>query len=265
MRRALCLIREAPVYRRQAFVSGLRAAGYDVAQRLDKPDSEDVLVIWNRYGHGEECAQQFERAKARVIVVENGYLGNGWLNDRWLAMSIGQHNGAGQWRIGGNERWDSLGVMLEPWRSGGKERIILGQRGIGSSEVRSPHQWAERTRARIGGRIRAHPGKDEIKPLEEDLRDAACVVTWGSAAALRALLMGVPVWYDFPKWIGAVAARPLNEFGTPPNMLAPVKRSDTDRLHMFRQLMWAMWRASEVEDGTAFRYLLRADEEVAAA
>ena len=33
-KRALCLIRDALVYRRGAFVSGLRAAGYEVDDRL---------------------------------------------------------------------------------------------------------------------------------------------------------------------------------------------------------------------------------------
>lgn len=265
MKRAVCMIREAPVYRRTAFVTGLRAAGYAVVGKLDKPDAGDLLVIWNRYGQGEETAQQFERVRAPVVVVENGYLGNGWLGDRWFSAALSQHGGAGTWPVGGNERWDSLGVTLEPWRVSGKERIILAQRSIGSSLVRSPPEWAHRVRGRVGGRVRMHPGNEPAKvPLIEDLKNAASVVTWASSAALLALMFGVPVWYDFPQWIGALAGRPLSEFHGPGGTLAPVKRSDADRLLMFRRLIWAMWRASEIEDGTAFRHLLQEEEKVAA-
>lgn len=264
MKRALCLIRESLVYRRGSFIRGLQAAKYTVESRIDKPTADDVVVIWNRYGHGEEVAQQFERAGGQVVVVENGYFGKGWLGDRWFAAALGQHNGAGAWPAGGPERWESFNVTPQPWRTGGKERIILAQRGIGSSEVRSPGLWAEKVQRTVGGRIRAHPGNDEPKVLlDDDLTDAASVVTWGSSAALKALLLGVPVWYDFPKWIGAVAARPLSEFRGPNGTLAPVKRSDEDRLAMFHRLAWAMWRASEVESGEMFRVLL-AREKVAA-
>lgn len=260
MKRAVCLIREPLIYRRAAFIAGLRAAGYMAVDRIDKPDAGDLLVTWNRYGHGHETAQQFERAGARVIVVENGYLGKSWLGDRWFAAALGQHNGAGTWPIGGPERWDALNVTLYPWRSGGKERIILAQRGIGSSDVRSPDGWAERARAKYGGRIRAHPGKEIAKvSLDEDLMNAASVITWGSSAALRALILGVPVWYEYPRWIGAIAGRPISEFFGPGKTLASVKRSDTDRTAMFRRLIWAMWRAREVEDGTMFRALLQAE------
>ena len=255
--RALCLIREAPIYRRQAFISGLRAAGYMVDGDFQNPEPDDVLVIWNRYGYGDDRARQFERAKARVVVVENGYMGKSWLGDRWFAMALGQHNGAGSWTVGDAARWDALGIEPEPWRTGGKDRIILAQRGIGSSGMRSPPGWAEGVLRKYGGRIRIHPGNEPpTVSLEDDLREAASVITWGSSAALRAILMGLPVWYEFPKWIGALAARPLSEFFGPGRTLAPVKRSDADRLEMLRRMIWAMWRVSEVENGTAFRTLL---------
>jgi hypothetical protein len=252
--RALCLIRDALVYRRAAFVSGLQAAGYAIATTLPNPDASDVLVIWNRYGDNETQATRFERAGARVLVIENGYLGKSWLGDRWFAMAVGQHAGGGKWNVGGNERWDSLNVPLAPWRTGGTETVILAQRGIGSQEVKSPDNWAQSVQKRIGGRVRAHPGKKEPEiPLEQDLFNASCVVTWASTAAFQALMLGIPVWYDYPKWIGAIAAYPLLSYGE--QGYGP-RRDDEDRVQMFRNLMWAMWRASEIEDGTAFRHLL---------
>lgn len=260
MKRAVCLIREALVYRRAAFISGLRSLGYEIASSLVKPTKDDVLVIWNRYGGYDETAQMFERAGARVIVVENGYLGKSWLGDRWFSMSLSQHAGGGKWFPEGNERWDELNVPMSPWREGGSELVVLAQRGIGSPDVRSPDNWAEKMQRVHGGRVRPHPGNGEPAiALDVDLANAESVATWASTAALHALLMGIPVWYDYPKWIGAVACRPLCDRapGVPPqNFGTRPFRNDTARLVMFRGLAWAMWRAREVEDGTAFRHLL---------
>lgn len=251
--RALCLLRESPVYRRDAFRRGLKMAGFELVDRLDKPNPEDVLVIWNRYGHWDEQARLFEAAKARVVVVENGYLGKSWLNGSWYAMALGHHAGAGTWVDGGPERWDSLGVDLRPWRDDSGETVIFGQRGIGEDGIRSPDHWAEKIKADIGGRIRPHPGNNEaVIPLEKDLKRASRVLTWASSAALLALILGVPVWYAMPRWIGAAASRPLSDY----DGSWMDKRHDASRLAMFRCLVWAMWRLEEVESGEAFRHLL---------
>jgi hypothetical protein len=87
--------------------------------------------------------------------------------------------------------------------------------------------------------------------LEHDLRSASRVITWASSAALCAIKMGVPVFYEMPKWIGAEAARPLSEFGRLPN------RDDASRLRMFRRMAWALWERSEIESGEAFAHLLK--------
>ena len=77
---------------------------------------------------------------------------------------------------------------------------------------------------------------DHSIPLADDLTGTGSVVTWNSGAALKALKLGVAVWYEFPQWIGARAARPLAEWGAEP------KRDDADRLAMFRRLAWAIRR-----------------------
>lgn len=250
MPRAQCSLPDGPNYRKLAFVAGLRAAGYEVEARIGRPVPGDILVIWNRTASRELEALRFEYAGARVLVCENGYLGKEWRGLKWFAMAWGHHLGAGSWPAGGPERWDSWGVELAPWSTGGCETVILAQRGIGERGIASPPNWAQDVQRRIGGRIRQHPGADApAVPLPEDLKDAAAVVTFHSAAALKALILGFPVWYAFNRWIGARAARPLAEFGGEP------KRDDADRLAMFQRLAWAMWNCDEVEDGTAFAHL----------
>lgn len=251
MRRALSLLRHPPVYRRERFAEGLQAAGYQLCQALPDPRPGDLLVIWNRYSIYDTEARRFEQACASVLVAENGYLA-GTIPGKWHALAVGHHGGAGRYRYGGPQRWDALGVDLAPWRADGREVLILGQRSIGEPGIASPPGWAEATQKRIGGRIRPHPGKHGIgPPLVDDLRDVRCVVTWASSAALIALMHGVPVWYEMPRWIGAGACRSLAEWGAEP------KRDDAARLEMFRRLIWAQATVEEIQSGEAFRRLLQ--------
>jgi hypothetical protein len=258
--RAVCMIRESLHYKRESFMLGLRKAGYDVVPSIYKPTSDDVLVIWQRYGYYHELAQHFEKGGARVLVVENGYLGKQWGNEEWFAMAEGHHAGAGRWHQLDNDRWDSLQVQLEPWRTGGTETVILAQRGIGETGIASPGHWAENTQIRLRtGRIRGHPGNKEAEiPLADDLQKASSVVTWASSAALRALLMGIPVWYEFPRWIGSMASKPVSQFGS----VEPL-RNDNLRLQMFRRMIWAQWRLTEIRSGWAFQTLLNEQKAVA--
>jgi hypothetical protein len=214
-----------------------------------KPDARDVLCIWNRFGPNAEAARAFERAGRPVLVAENGYLGVEFAGDRWYALSRNLHNGAGTWPEGGPERWDALGVPLEPWRQGGSEIVILAQRGIGSPPVAMPRDWPQRV-AHLG-RMRRHPGfkPTRVVPLRADLARARAAITWGSGAALQALLWGVPVFYAFEQWIGAPAARPLKDIEQGPRC------DDAARLGMFRRLAWAMWRIGEIWSGEALRRL----------
>ena len=252
MGRAVCLLRETPHYRRDAFCNGLAAVGFKVVPHIQQPEPDDVLVLWNRYGGYAEHAGKFERVGARVLVTENGYLGKDWRGGHWYSLAIGHHAGAGKWNEGGPERWDSWGVDLMRWREGGRETLILGQRGIGEDGIASPDGWAEQTQRRIGGRIRPHPGKEPpAVSLQSDLWKAREVVTWHSGAALLALMAGVPVWYGFEGWIGALAGLPVEQFGK-----TPAKRDDADRLAMFRRLAWAMWTVDEIESGEAISLLL---------
>jgi hypothetical protein len=241
--RVLNLLRAGLHYRRQCFDQGLQAAGFKLVSTLTDPRPGDLLVIWNRYGGYHEHAQIFERAGASVLVVENGLLSKTWRGGEWFSLSLGHCGGAGEFKPAGPERLDSWGVPMAPWREGGRETVILGQRGIGEPGVASPTNWAEGVQRRIGGRIRQHPGKGEGKPLADDLVNAREVITWHSAAALQALMLGVPVWYDCPTWIGAGAARPLSQWPGQP------KADDAARLEMFRRLAWCNWTLDEIKTG----------------
>lgn len=237
--------------RTDAFARGFAQLGYAVRSALTlTPGPRDVLAIWNRMGDNARAAAVFEARGCAVLVIENGYLGESFAGERCYAISRGQHNGAGLWARGGPERWASLGVQLQPWRHSG-ETIILAQRGIGMPPVAMPRDWPGRV-AHLG-RMRHHPGRAApAVSLEHDLRRAGAAITWGSGAALKALVLGVPVFHAFVQWIGAPAARALKDIAAGP------KRDDAARLAMFERLAWAQWRASEVASGAALHAVTEA-------
>lgn len=231
-------LRHAVPERRASFVQGLQRLGYRVEESLTtNPREGDILVTWNRIGAGDQAAQVFESRGLPVLVTENAAWGNDFAGQRWYSLARGLHNTAGKFPVGGPERWDALGVELAPWRTG-SEVVILPQRGIGPPGVAMPRGWAEKAQQRIGGRIRPHPGTKPCVPLQDDLSDARCVWTWGSGAAIKALLWGVPVHSEMPHWIGEQ------------------DNTDAGRLAMFRRLAWAQWRLSEIASGEAFSALL---------
>lgn len=216
--------------RAEAFRAGLQAMGFEVVAELTtQPGPDDVLVTWNRIGHGDTCARHFEAMGRRVLVAENATWGNDFAGRRWYTLARDWHNRAGFFPVGGAERWDALGVDLAPWRTQG-ETVVLPQRGIGAGGM--PKGWT------APGRVRRHPGRGDSVPLEHDLAKAGRVVTWGSGAAVKALLWGIPVESHMPDWI------------------AEQDNTDTGRLDMFRRLAWAQWTMEEIAAGEPFRRLL---------
>ena len=93
--RAINRIRRTPHYRRGAFEAGIIAAGLTPCP-VDRPakyTSDDVLIIWNRYGQNQIDADEVERIGGKVIVVENGYMGKDKIVIQYYAMARGEHNG----------------------------------------------------------------------------------------------------------------------------------------------------------------------------
>lgn len=252
---ASCLIRESPHYRRDAFTRGLERLGFRVSDRAWFPHGPgDVLIVWNRHGEMNTTAALWEKGGLPVIVAENGYLGSDGNRHQRFALARTQHNGAGQWTEGPEDRWAQLGIELQPWRTSGDDVLLLPQRGIGPPGVAMPRDWVQQvtnrlrraTRRRV--RVRPHPGKERSSPAA-DLKGCWAAVTWASAAGLKSLIAGVPVFHELPGWIGAPAGRfSVNDIEAP--FLG-------DRLPAFRRLAYAQWTADEIATGEPFARLLR--------
>jgi len=265
MSRAWCLIRPAPHYRREAFAAGLESCGYSVV--FDRPVRRapgEVLIIWNRYADRERLAADWEAAGGTVLVAENGYVGRDEEARQLYALALDGHNGAGRWlapgaRPGG-ERWAARGITPAPWRAPSRDAhvLICNQRGIGAKELACDPRWADdmvrrvRRHTKRPVRIRRHPALagPPLPPLEEELEGAWACVVWASTAGIRALVAGVPVFYDAPKWIGAQAAR------AGVAQLEEPLVDDARRQEMLERLAWAQWTIEELASGEPFRHLL---------
>lgn len=220
--------------RRAIFRQGLGSLGYHILEGIPTGHQHgDIFVTWNRISGADAAGRQFEAAGLPVLVTENATWGNDFAGRRWYTIARGHHNTAGRFPVGGPERWDSLGVDLAPWRTQG-ETVILPQRGIGPAGVAMPRGWGQQFK----GRIRLHPGQRPCVPLEQDLAKVGKAITWGSGAAVKALMWGIPVESHMPDWI------------------AEQDNTVAGRLAMFRRLAWAQWTLEEIATGEPFRRLL---------
>lgn len=260
--KAFSLIRPGPEYRSEAFAAGLRAVGYKyVPWHGGTPGRDDVLIIWNRYGHGEAAAEIFERAGARVLVAENGYIGKDKDGRQLYALALNHHNGAGHWHVGKEDRWAALGLELKPWRQAGEHVLVCAQRGIGPKGVAMPPNWEHETVAKLltltkrPVRLRPHPETRGLAvkppPLEQDLENCHAVVVWGSGSGIKALVEGVPVISQMPNWIGQSACGPqkLSDIEAPQTLAV--------RTAMLHSMAWAQWTLEEISAGLPFKYLLQ--------
>ncbi len=253
---AALMLRHTPVYRRDLFRQGLQTAGFTVIdQPRQQPTPADVLVLWNRMRGFEHQARVYEQRKATVLIAENGYIGTNNKGERPLALAKSLHNGCGSWRVGGPERVGLMNLELAPWRQKGDFILVLPQRGIGSQGVAMPAPWVRSICARLERltlrpvRVRPHPGNTASDP-GRDLNGAHAVVTWGSGAAIKAIAAGYPVFYELQNWIGGPAGVFLDKRA---KIESPFLG---DRAPMFARLAWAQWWGEEIQNGTAFQWLL---------
>lgn len=261
--RAHLLIRADPYYRRGSFEAGLRACGFEIAGTpREAPRPGDLLVMWNRYGANDKLATRWADLGGTVIVAENGLLGRHHQGGNWYSLALnGPAAGGGviPRPAAGEARAAAIGVQLDPWRQGGAEIVVLGQRGIGPPGIASPDGWAERALARVRktsgrpARIRAHPGENPATPLERDLENAWAVITWSSGAAVRALALGVPVFYNLGSWIGRGCSAWWKQ---EPEELEQRRTDDEARAETFETIGRTTWATTEIETGEPFRRLL---------
>lgn len=252
---AICQIRDQPAYRRDAFLDGLRIAGYGIKSNGYPKEPMDLLVIWNRYGGYAAMADTWEKHGGTVLVCENGYIGVDNQNRQLYAISANGHNGSGWFPDPTEDRFSKLNIEVLPWKETSPENhmLVCGQRGIGTKLMASPDNWhsfAQMRLKRITARpvkIRLHPGNHAPKtPLMADLEGAHACVIWSSSSGVKSLVNGYPVFYDAPHWICSGAAAKL---GLP--VETPLQ-DDDKRMAALQHMAHAQWTVDEIQSGEPF-------------
>lgn len=112
-----------------------------------------------------------------------------------------QHTGIG---VSDGARFSALGIEVKPWRRSGAHVVVCPQSASFMRTIaEQSSDWGAQTIARLRHshrEIRMRPWlRDKgvsAASLPDDLRGAHALVTWSSAAAVSAIVAGVPVIVD---------------------------------------------------------------------
>ncbi len=155
------------------------------------------------------------------------------------------------------ERFAALGVCVQPWRRSGRHILVCPQ---SDAFMRDMCTWSGGVNAwqeEVLESLRIHSDRliimrhwsaDKVglgKTLVEDLKNAWALVTHSSAAAITALLAGVPVFVTGLCAATPMASGALERIESP---LYPDGRTD-----WAAGLAGAQWTVDEIRDGTAWR------------
>lgn len=150
-----------------------------------------------------------------------------------------------------DDRWRALAIQKEvrPWKKGGR-RIVIADTLPDYWNVRGlPVDWSQQMAAYLKARtdrpIYVRP-KENTYALQDELRDAHCLVAHGSIAAVESVVMGCPVFVDQES-----AAAPMGRVGFD-DIENPVY---PDRHQWLCSLAYHQWNEQELCDGTLFKML----------
>jgi hypothetical protein len=166
-----------------------------------------------------------------------------------VTKNLLQHTGMGR---SDGERFRALGVEVKPWRASGEHIVVCPQSDqFMTMVVGQAHDWyativqtLQRLCPQRQLRVRNwSPDKGKLAAsLPDDLVGAHALVTWSSAAAVTALIEGVPVIT-----LGQCAAAPLA------GSLADVEKLPTPQRDEWAGVLADnQWTLREFADGTAW-------------
>lgn len=187
------------------------------------------------------------------------YIDNSWFDATRgkyfrIARNAVQHSGEG---TSNGDRWRKLGLPVAQWRGAGDHLVLCPQsESFMRTIVGMTTDWTNDTRQALAQltprplRVRgwsADKGK-LAATLEHDLKGAHALITHSSAAAITAILSGVPAICT-----GQCAATPMA--GTLRDVQWPPMPSYEARWHWASVLADAQWTPHEMSNGTAWRML----------
>jgi hypothetical protein len=229
---------------RQLFAEGLRRHGWNVVMSTT-PAPCDLLVMWGT--RRRDFIQQQKIAGGEVCILERGYVGDRY---HWTSVSFGGGlNGRGVFRgpLEDASRWNRhFANLLQPWseKTAGVALVtgqVPGDMSIKGMDINGFYRNALAAFKQLGYpvKFRPHPhGRPTARPIEDDLAQAAVVVTFNSNSGVVAGLAGVPVVaMDRGSMAWEIAG---HEFKIP---------DKPDRTAWAHALAWKQWTREEIASG----------------
>jgi hypothetical protein len=234
----------------QAFIDGAGAAGR----------ASDAAVF---YGVTDANRADWDAVRAAGrdwYYIDNSYFDVSRGSHFRVTRNRMQHNGRGH--SNGN-RFAALGVPIAPWQSAGRHLVLCPQSDEFMRLAGFRGNWLEDTLALLHGvgkqgvvdrpivsRGWQSDKKALAATLADDLRDAWALVTWSSAAAVTAVLAGVPVFVGSPDCAAwEMSGRGL--FNSPERAFP----SADERLLWASVLADNQWTVDEMRSGFAWNML----------
>jgi len=202
--------------------------------------------------YGVRPAWQHLWQQAKLEKRETFYLDNSWFDaSREAYFRIG-HYAVQSWNHQQSDgiRLAKLDIKIQPWNKRGKKIIVCQQSDEFMTSMADWPNWTPQVLKILGANTDREiivRSKREPRPLQVDLKDAWIVVAHSSAAAIEALVAGVPVIVTDPK-------SPAWQLCTDFNMVETPYYSDR-RKELFAQLADSQWTETEMKNGTAWRML----------
>ncbi len=232
-----------------------RRAGHTVT--VNTPGDAALNVTWTNL--------QAERVgnDAPTCILEGGYTHSGCATYREqrlqnTSISWNDSHGRSTWapKYCPSDRWDMLGIELQPWRVGGYDAVILGQKNgdyvLPKNYLDRLPEWVRSASvAHDSARLRQHPIVQQytgpVKPLADDLAGAKCAITWNSTASVETVIAGIPtVCLDRYAITWPVTSH---------SIVAPLYRGEREQWAY--DLAYRQYTLSELRDGTAWEYIER--------
>jgi hypothetical protein len=228
----------------RAFAVGCRGRVIAGGRRDLRADDHCVMGNWPV---ATKLIAEFKQSETSFWYLDTGYIQTPERSDLrvernrfWPDLTLGEHT---------MERALAMGVQLAPWRTDGRH-VLICQHGYkfgrpwGINIAKWHRDIEARVRAATDRPIVVRPKLAVLTtPLEKDLKDAWCLVTHSSTAAVKAVLAGVPVFCE-PTCAAAMVG--CTDFSQIENPLRP------EREEWIAELACRQFSQHEMQSGMAW-------------
>ena len=260
----------------RAFFEGIKKkhdnATIALLDSYDESNKPDLAVVFgvekkavpDSQRRGRVIRLQQQLGQHKVIVLEKGYI----KRDIYYAAGFDGLNGRADFKNQNSpsDRAELLDITLKPWKESGNHIVICGQVPWDAAVQHTDHiHWILSTIASvraISNRpiiFRGHPLARQAYPqfpvdaysraaqIEDDLKDAYCVITFNSNSAVEAAIKGVPAIYCDE---GSMAKKVGNKLENLNNLAC------ADRTQWLNNISYSQWSIEEMARGLAFAHLI---------